>query len=282
MCIRDRLNTTKLYAEFSRHFNADKNHLWNAKTGGYVELFRYDSSWSVTADGVMEVVMDSYNEIAFNPRAIFWEEGLHFNKSISEKIVLQFGYTHRCKHDVDNLEAKLERGLIQERTLVFSGIMSRIFLRPKAYFKIGNFDLIYGLSIRNDFFIQAGDTRSTDDTNSFSKGLPIGALIDAINVYSKFELMPKKSNYSLHFTINYMASLYGKEQGLANRIKSFNKVIQSIPISEIGFNLFNDKGAKFTTFLRSEFQHDAGILPEPTSSRLFLIGFRLSDQITMW
>lgn len=60
--------------------------------------------------------------------------------------------------------------------------------------------------------------------------------------------MPKKSNYSLHFTINYMASLYGKEQGLANRIKSFNKVIQSIPISEIGFNLFNDKGQNSQLF----------------------------------
>lgn len=280
------LNSTRLYAEFARHKNNDKNHLWNAKSGGYIEILRIDSTWSITADGVMEVVMDGYNDIAFNPRAIFWEEGLHFNTRLSEKTALQFGYTHRCKHDIDNLEPLLERGKTQERTLVFSGIMARFLYRPQIFYSfnsfLGRLDLKYAANIRNDLFMHVGDFRNTDDTASYSVGNSVETLINSTNLYSKVIVTPQNSKYSLHLTANLMTSIFGSNKGFTGRFSGEKKFVTSMPLAEIGFNAYNPEGAVFTFFLRHEFRQDAAIVPEPEASDLFMFGIRISDFKSTW
>ncbi|HVK38079.1 MAG TPA: hypothetical protein VNA88_06085, partial [Candidatus Kapabacteria bacterium] len=70
------LNGARLYAEFARNTPGDADHRWVARTGGVAELVRWDSSASLMIVGTMEVVIDPNNDITFNPRAIFWEEGL--------------------------------------------------------------------------------------------------------------------------------------------------------------------------------------------------------------
>ena len=55
----------------------------------------------------------------FNPRAIFWEEGVLAGFRLDEGIALQAGYIHRCKHDIDNLEITA-RGREEQRTLIYN------------------------------------------------------------------------------------------------------------------------------------------------------------------
>ena len=98
--------------------SSDDHHLWYQDLGGYAELWRQGNSSSMLLTGQIQFIADPHNDINFNPRAIFWEEGLLYTTRIDPGF-LQLGFMHRCKHDIDNLD------IGKERSLIFSSMILR-------------------------------------------------------------------------------------------------------------------------------------------------------------
>jgi hypothetical protein len=108
----------------------DENHQWYQHLGGYFEIYRRANRASLAFTGQIEFIADAENDINFSPRAIFWEEGLLFTHRFN-RFLLQLGYYHRCKHEIDNLRFE------EERTTVFGSALGRVVL-PVSLFSDGD------------------------------------------------------------------------------------------------------------------------------------------------
>lgn len=273
------LNSARLCAEFSRYSDGSgPHHRWNAKTGGFFEVARWDSSWSIMVVGTMEMVADPFSDIAFNPRGIFWEEGVMASMRLSRESALQFGYIHRCKHDIDNLEPWLLAGKIEQITLVYSGLATRLLLRPRLIVE-GPLELYAGLALRNDFFLHLFDQR--EPIEAHATGRSMNTLANATNIMLRLDLRPRYARYGLHLNTDFMLSLFGEDKGFGGRWSGLT-ALGAVPFMELGLDLFNPDGAAFTIFARGEWQRENHIVPFATSSRLFLMGIRASMFESMW
>lgn len=273
------LNATRLYGEFSRYSDGSgPNHRWNAKTGGYLELARWDSTWSIALVGTMEMVADPLSDIAFNPRAIFWEEGILASARTGQDAAFQFGYVHRCKHDIDNLETLLILGRREQSTLIYSGVMARFLLRPRVLVS-GDVQVLGGATVRNDFYVHLFDQREPREAER--TGRSMNTLANTVNVSARIDVRPAGARYGLHLNAGWMLSFFGSGEGLAERWKGLD-VLGSVPCVEMGLDLFNPHGAAFTAFVRGEWQRDGHVVPHATSATLFLMGLRVSSFASMW
>ncbi|MCB0712872.1 MAG: hypothetical protein KDD67_11130 [Ignavibacteriae bacterium] len=265
----------RLYGEFARYGNGvGATHRWNAKMGGYSEFARWDSSWSISIVGTMEVLVDSTNDIEFNPRAIFWEEGLMIATSApwSSDESIQFGYTHRCKHDIDNVERITSTDKLPQRTLIYSGPFLRILHRPVKLID-GPLDIYAGASLRFDYFVHTLDTRwgVSDAEEELSLEDLVGETTATLRLEGRFS----NGWLGLHGSGSYMLSLLSPENDRTYlEAKS--------PFAEFGLDFYNPRGAAFTIFTRGEWQRDAGILSTPTPASLLLFGIRASSFRGMW
>ena len=279
----DTLGTTwltgaRLYAEFARNTPGDADHRWVARTGGVAELVRWDSSASLMIVGTMEVVIDPNNDITFNPRAIFWEEGLMAGFGLTRDVSLQAGYIHRCKHDIDNLEiVELDRGR-EQRTLIYSGVITRLLVRDAAIVR-GDWAITGSGSVRNDFFLHLLDDRRDGATRGV--GLDFESMIDALTLSGRIEAGPAGAPWRVHATAAVMATAFGAERGFSERFGDVT-ILGSVPFVELGIDLVNPVGSTFTLFARGEWQRDAGIRSRPTGASLAMIGVRLSDTRGIW
>jgi hypothetical protein len=265
------LGGTHLYAEFGRYDNASGDgHRWNAKTGGFFEVARWDSSTSIAFVGTTEVVMDPLNDIAFNPRAIFWEEGVVGTFALGDDgLRLQAGYVHRCKHDIDNLEIRLIREQDQQRTLIYSGLMTRLILPPLRLLD-GPAGLSATGNIRNDFFMHLLDSRLPDQ----DVGRNLETLIDALNLGARLDLELPGGRIGGHLAASFMLTFAGRERGFSERFSDV-ALLGSLPFAELGLDFVNPRGGSLTLFLRGEWQRDDGIAAEPKAGRLVLFGVRV-------
>lgn len=267
------LPATRMYGEFARYSNTSgSDHRWNAKMGGYVEFARQDSTWSVGMVGTMEVIVDPQNDIAFNPRAIFWEEGLMGSLRLGTHSALQLGYIHRCKHDIDNLEIYAIRNEWEQRTLIYSGLMTRWLLRPRPLLR-GSWNLRGGLALRNDWFLHLHDAQDS--------ALNLNRLLDAFTVTGRLELHKQNAPWMLHLTGNGMLSFYGEDEGFPERFSGVTSYLD-VPFLEFGVDIFNPRGMSFTAFVRGEWQRDGGLTYVPTETNLLLFGIRAASFGSMW
>lgn len=259
---------TRLYGEFARYSNGSgSNHRWNAKTGGYSEIARWDSTFSIAMAGTMEVVMDPQNDIGFNPRAIFWEEAFLFSLRApwGYDQTIQFGYTHRCKHDIDNHEVFLDRGEDARRTLIYGGPFLRLLHEPE--------ERLLGIRLRYagrfDYFIHTLDDwdRAVRDSafRSFED------LTAAAGVTVRLDLPFGSSGIAAHLLSNGQLGLYDDAEPQAG-----------IPLVELGIDFTRENGSAYTFFVRGEHQPDAGISRVPTPGKLFLFGVRTTSWNGMW
>jgi hypothetical protein len=260
------LTGTHLFAEFARYSNGSgTSHRWDAKTGVYAEFARWDSTASIAIVGTTEVVMDPLNDIAFNPRAIFWEEGLIASFGTGGESAFQFGYVHRCKHDIDNYEAG------EERTLIYSGIMTRELWRPRLILD-GPVQFLGSFALRNDFFLHLLDNRSSPE--AVARGASFESLIDAVNLYGHLDIQPRDARYRLHLSADFMLAAFGARPGFSDRFGGI-RALGSFPFVELGVDLFNPHGTAFTIFARGEWQRDAGIHAIPEPATLVSFGVRV-------
>ncbi|TVR13418.1 MAG: hypothetical protein EA391_14190 [Balneolaceae bacterium] len=102
----------------------DRDHHWHQQLAAFAEIYRHGNKWSVAITSQIEFIANDDNDVNFSPRAIFWEEGVMVTRR-QNGLYLQFGYYHRCKHDIDNLR------IGEERTSVFGSAMAAIILPVK-------------------------------------------------------------------------------------------------------------------------------------------------------
>jgi hypothetical protein len=264
------LNDARLHAEFIRYAGGDADHRWNAKTGGVVEALRWDSTADIGIVGTMEVVVDPNNDITFNPRAIIWEEGVLAGFALGHDIALQAGYIHRCKHDIDNLEI-LARGRSEQRTLIYSGIITRLVVR-RIGLTSGSWDVVASGNVRNDLFLHLLDDRL--DAATRGAGDSYEAMIDALSLAARIDASPGGARWRLYAMAGVMATAQGAASGFTERFADVT-LLGSVPYLELGIDLFNPRGSAFCLFLRGEWQRDAQIRSVPTTAHLFGIGVRI-------
>ena len=271
------LNGAHMYAEFSRYLPGDSNHRWSARLGGVAELVRWDSSADISIIGTMEIVMDPLNDISFNPRAIFWEEGLVAGFRLGDGIGLQAGYVHRCKHDIDNLEITL-RGRREQRTLIYSGLLTRVLFRRRPIVD-GAWRVDVSGAVRNDFFMHLLDDRIDIETRG--RGNDIEALVDALNIVGRIEARPRDARWRLQASANFMASVFGATPGFSERFSNA-VVLGSLPYVELGFALVNPRGSTFAIFVRNESYRDGGVASIPEAANITMLGVRIGDTRAVW
>jgi hypothetical protein len=270
---------TNFYGEFVRYSNGSgSSHRWNAKSGGFAEFARWDSTASIYMIGTTEVVIDPLNDISFNPRAIFWEEGVMASFRLAHEAALQFGYIHRCKHDIDNLSFDPQVAS-EQRTLIYSGIVARALWRPRVLVS-EPFELRGGFTVRNDFFMHLLDDRPTSQ-EARDAGGSMERLINSTNVSGRLDIRPADASWRCYLTTDMMLSLFGAQPGFTDRFDDI-RLLGSIPFVELGAEIFNPNGAAFTLFARGEWQRDAGIHATPERGRLAEFGVRISTVDGMW
>lgn len=268
---------TVLYAEFSRYTNpAGDDHRWNAKTGGALEVVRFDSSTSIAVMGTVEVIADPQNDISFNPRAIFWEEGVIASHQLASDVVFQWGYMHRCKHDIDNLEVLTHRGATEQRTLIYSSLTTRVLLRPRSVLST---DLQWGLAVRNDFFTHLLDDRLRSDARGVGRSME--AMIDAVTVDLRGRWTSPWRWLAVGVNVGLMATLVGEEEGFLERFSGL-RLLGNLPYAEFGLHFFNFNGGSFVLYTRAEYQRDAAIQTIPVPKELVMVGIRMGSWNATW
>jgi hypothetical protein len=228
--------------------------------------------------GSMEVVVDPNNDIAFNPRAIFWEEGLMGGVRLGHDLALQAGYIHRCKHDIDNSEIAEHQGRREQRTLIYSGVITRLLVREIALSR-GDWHVTASGALRNDLFLHLLDDRLYSETRGI--GRDIESMIDALSLPARVDAGPTGARWRLHASASVMATAFGAEPGFGERFADVT-IIGAAPFLELGLDLFNPAGSTFTLFARGEWQRDAGIGSVPVPASLAMIGVRLADSRGIW
>lgn len=164
--MRDLKDTTKgvkylrqngLWGNLARGFKStDDRFAWSVSFGGIIGFAEWENS-SLYLQGDAEVLADTYNDISFNPRSIFWTEGIMYGMRLSEVSDLHVGYIHRCKHDIDNL-GNNQVAANEERTLIYGSLqgkfVTRDFKLPENYL-MGTFDMYAAL----DYYLVKQDYR---------------------------------------------------------------------------------------------------------------------------
>lgn len=228
-------------------YSSDDHHLWYQDLGGYVELWRRGSSQSLLLTGQIQFIADPHNDINFNPRAIFWEEGLLFTGRMDPGY-LQVGFLHRCKHDLDNLD----RG--EERSLIFSSLTVR-YQQPLSVFREN--DLL--LTGAYDNYLITWDRRTPR------------ALEDH---------PPDWNDLQNEFTLqaHWMENPLGSGPFVDSRIHlvSLDSGLHINGGLSAGWNVHRS-GGSFRVSVGYEYLHDSGVPAVPESVHLLSIGIRANS-----
>lgn len=202
------------------------------------------SSFAVTSQ--IEFIADTNNDINFSPRAIFWEEGLLYSRRVGRSFV-QFGYYHRCKHDIDNFRFG------EERTMVFGSALVRYIL-PFSLFAPN--DVL--LAFQYDHYTITWEKRTPD---TFENG-----------AYNWDELVNStKMNAAWKYSLNSTANLYIDGYAMATLLKD-DFWINSQLRAEIGARTMAGE-VRFGFHI--EHLGDSGIPVHPTAVTLVGIGLRI-------
>lgn len=228
-------------------YSSDRHHLWYQDLGGYVELWRQGSTQSLLLTGQIQFIADPHNDINFNPRAIFWEEGLIYTLSLSPGF-LQAGFLHRCKHDIDNLD----KG--EERSLIFSSLTVR-YQQPLSLFRENDL-LLMGVY---DNYLITYDRRTPRALEE--QGIDWNDLQNEFTLQAHWHHEPMGSGPFLDARINL--------------ISLDNKLFVNHGAST-GWHVHRSGGA-FRISLTYEYLHDSGIPAIPEGVHLVGIGIRANS-----
>ena len=234
------------WASFGNYgLQRDEHHLWYHELGTYLELYRVEGERNLIFTTQIEFIADPHNDINFNPRAIYWEEGFLFTRNINDAY-LQLGLYHRCKHDIDNLR------LEEERSITFGGPMIRMLIP----FSIQN-ENDAKLGVRADHYLISWEGRIPREMEEISPNWGEMSFSGQINFNWK---VPVGTHSNMHFSGYGMATAVEAEPAYNGRIQV-----------EIGHE-FGRADARFGIF--TEYLHDSGIPAEPSDATLVGVGIR--------
>lgn len=224
----------------------DENHAWYQHLGAYMEIYRKGNESSLAVTGQIEFIADTNNDINFSPRAIFWEEGLLYTRRIGRPFI-QFGYYHRCKHDIDNFR------IGEERTMVFGSAMARLVL---PFNLSSNSDML--LAFQYDHYTITWEKRTP---NTFQNGAyNWDELINSLRVNAAYQ-RPVSGNANFYLDGYLMGTLLKNDSWMNGQIRA-----------EIG----SETAAGQVRFgLHAEYLGDSGIPVQPKSTMLIGVGVRI-------
>ncbi len=167
---RSPLDTTKgalflrqqgIWGNLARGFGSENNRQgWSISTGGILQFVEWQNAM-IYMTGDFDVLADTYNDISFNPRDIFWTEGVCFGYRFDET-ELAVGYIHRCHHDIDNLDSNTV-GTGERRTLIYGSLMARGVWRDMSFFR--RFGIQGSFWAQLDQYLIKQDTRRPDQSS---------------------------------------------------------------------------------------------------------------------
>ncbi len=250
----------------------DNEHAWNSKIGGFVELFRVRNDWSFAFVSHIEFVANPHNNIRFNPRAVFWEEGFLLTKRAGSGF-WQIGYFHRCKHDIDNILPATCEGSGCERSLIYGSLQSKLILPVTLPFRNSEGAIVF----RSDLFTILQDDRIP---SSFDEHLPrIDRALGAFGLAFHSRLPLGGGLIGAYATVYNSIQLFGRRSAFFAR---FDNVEKATWHGGISAGLALQGQAHLRLNISYEYLADTGINPFPEDSHLVLISLIILDPQTMW
>ncbi len=240
------------WAGFGRYVISDNDHAWVQELGLTVELVRFSHKASLAFTTQIEFIADPNNNINFNPRAIFWSEGIFYMRRKGNSY-WRAGYYHRCKHDIDNLNLGVER------TLIFGSLMAeRSHQLPSKQFKEAW--LGYGA----DLYTIRQDDRFPQD--------PAPGGLNTMNLLSSFSFKSHvlkafpSEKAGIYANAFLQANVYSANTGFTNRFSSPDRLNAAFGISA-GLALIGN--AQIRLGFNYEYLPDSGIPLAASGVHLF-------------
>ncbi len=255
------------WAAFGKYvYSDDREHAWFQKLGGYLELFRNASSSNLVFLAHAEIISNSANDIRFNPRAVFWEEGFLFTQAFGRSYA-QIGYFHRCKHDLDNYL------LGQERTLIYGSLQGNYLMR----FPTGGKNSSARLLIQNDIYTIRQDHRWPKRFESPSDH--IRRLTGSVGIQADYHRKRPEHFFGCYAQMHTRLTLYGRRSGFFSR---FEKI--SVMQIDYGFSagalLGNHQTVRLGIFY--ERLSDTGIRVRPENAGMMGVGLTAVHSKDVW
>lgn len=256
------------WGEFSGYtLLRDEDHAWLQRLGGYVEILRAGDESSLAFLSNIEFVADPHNDIKFNPRAIFWEEGFLFTQRL-EETYWQVGYFHRCKHDIDNYF------LATERSLIFGSLFGAYLLPWRAE---DNFVEEGLLAFRADVYTIRQDDRFPLSTSQLEPNLK--KMLGTLGASAHFRKTLSSKYWGIYSTFWSMLNLYSEQEGIFNRFGSIKTALFNGGVS-LGIALQGKVHMRFG--VSYEYLSDTGMNPTPGKAHLMTVGVTFIDPKVMW
>lgn len=241
------------FGHYSIRANAE--HEWYQLLGAAVELARFGNDGSLAFVSSIEFIAGPDNDINFDPRAVYWEEGVVYTGRTGERF-FQIGYYHRCKHDIDNLIYGTERALIY-------GSLTGKYILPLTLFAPQ--DAI--VALRTDVYTLRLDDR-TPETQPLEE--PTFNQLQAsfgVTVNVRFALPLRQ--LGAYATAFGSIALFGANEGFLNRFDEVRALEASGGI-EAGITI--EGRIDFRLGVKYEHIADTGIPAQPQSADLVSIG----------
>ena len=261
------MHSTGGWGEFSAYrLVRDNEHAWLQRLGGYVEILRVGDEMSLAFLSDIEFIADPHNDIRFNPRAIFWEEGFLFTQRLAETY-WQAGYFHRCKHDIDNYV------LATERSLIFGSLHGAYMLPWRAENQLAE-----GLfAFRADVYTIRQDDRFPVSTRQLEPNLK--RMLGTLGASAYFRKNLSSKYWGIYSTLWSMVNFYGEKEGIINRLDGIRSALFNGGMT-LGIALQGNVHMRLG--ISYEFLSDTGINPTPGKAHLMTIGVTFIDPTVMW
>jgi len=192
--MREKTDTTKgvkflrqngLWGNLARGFKStDDRFAWSVSFGGIIGFTEWENS-SIYLQGDAEVLADTYNDISFNPRSIFWTEGIMYGMRLGQKSDLHVGYIHRCKHDIDNL-GNNTLAANEERTLIYGSLQGK-FVIPDLNLGLGDLNLNTATSAIFHMYVYKQDYRIPSERTEYPPS--VDNLNMSLELTGKFDML---------------------------------------------------------------------------------------------
>lgn len=247
------------WAAFGKYIASNDNeHAWFQNLGGYLELVRFARTSNLVFLTHIEFISNDKNDIRFNPRSIFWEEGFLYTRAF-EHSYLQLGYFHRCKHDIDNYTIE------QERTLIYGSVQGNYIFN---FYTQPNFGAIR-LVLKNDVYTICKDYRLP--VRYESSGGSYEQLLGSSNFHIDYQNKIFNRRLGLYSQIFTQITLFGKNTGFFSRFQRVKNGYFDYGLS-IGALLGEKEMVRLGFFY--EKMSDSGITVVPRKANI--LGFSLT------
>ncbi len=181
---------------------------WNIKFNALFGLYKWSNDLLLTAVFSSELISNNFNDIHFNPRGVMWNESLAFF-ILHGFFHTEYGITHQCKHDIDNLSPPNHYSSTGNRVIVLSSLYGGIVSKK--------LELINRLSFRAycklHYNLFTDDTKIPEESENKNWKDIIGALYtgykieycinDGVYVYNKNWYNPVLFSSKVGYENNY-------------------------------------------------------------------------------